>query len=185
MVMTSPVPGIIKAVVAPVAFVGLSVNQLPDTLQGRLNKDMSNPSNPYTYLIRSLIFGLAGMVLLAIAGSMAYWRYEFLPQAQHAPGVVTKLNAGGSHPEIEFTSADNQVISYPQGGMISGYEVGQPVQVLYLAEDPEMTAVIEDRGALWGTPVMLGIMGLAFIWGCRSEFSSGRKQPAVPPLKGR
>lgn len=146
---------------------------------------MSNPANPYIYLIRSLIFGLAGVVLLAIAGSMAYWRYEFLSQAQQAPGVVTALNAGGSHPEIEFTSVDSQVISYPQGGMIFGYEVGQPVRVLYLAEDPVMTAVIEDRGALWGTPVMLGIMGLVFVWGCRSEFSGGRKQPAVPPLEGR
>ena len=107
---------------------------------------MSNPPNPYIYLIRSVICGLVGLSLLVIAGYMAYWRYEFLPQAQRAPGVVTKLNAGGSHPEIEFTSADNQVISYPQGGMISGYEVGQPVQVLYLAEDPEMTAVVNDRG---------------------------------------
>jgi hypothetical protein len=146
---------------------------------------MSNPPNPYIYLIRSVICGLVGLSLLVIAGYMAYWRYEFLPQAQRAPGVVTKLNAGGSHPEIEFTSADNQVISYPQGGVIFGYEVGQPVQVLYLAEDPKMTAVIEDRGALWGIPVSLSFMGLAFIWGCRSEFSSGRKQPAVPPLKGR
>ena len=107
---------------------------------------MSNPPNPYIYLIRSVICGLVGLSLLVIAGYMAYWRYEFLPQAQRAPGVVTKLNAGGSHPEIEFTSADNQVISYAQGGMISGYEVGQPVQVLYLAEDPEMTAVVNDRG---------------------------------------
>ncbi|MGI3744637.1 MAG: DUF3592 domain-containing protein [Janthinobacterium lividum] len=144
---------------------------------------MSNPPNPYIYLIRSVICGLVGLSLLVIAGYMAYWRYEFLPQAQRAPGVVTKLNAGGSHPEIEFTSADNQVISYPQGGMISGYEVGQPVQVLYLAEDPEMTAVVNDRGALWGTSALLGLMGLAFALVARSEFSSGRKKPAVPALK--
>ncbi|MCF7534112.1 DUF3592 domain-containing protein [Pseudomonas petrae] len=146
---------------------------------------MSNPPNPYTYLIRSLIFGLAGVVMLAIAGSMAYWRYEFLSQAQRAPGVVSKLNAGGSHPEIEFTSADNQVISYAQGGMISGYEVGQPVQVLYLAEDPKMTAVIEDQGALWGDSALIGLIGLGCALAARSEFSSGRKKTAVPPSKGR
>ena len=131
---------------------------------------MNNTSSPDTYLIRSLIFGVIGVALLAIAGYMIFARYEFLSQAQQAPGIVTVLNAGGSHPEIEFTSADNHVISYPQGGMIFGYEVGQQVQVLYRTENPQGTAVIQDRGALWGAPLMLGLVGLAFVWGCRSEF---------------
>lgn len=134
---------------------------------------MNHSSSPDTYLIRSLIFGLVGAILLAIAGYMTFARYEFLSQAQQAPGVVKALNAGGSHPEIEFTSADNHVISYPQGGMIFGYEVGQPVQVLYRRENPQATAVIQDRGALWGTQVLLGFMGLVFLWGCRSTFVSG------------
>ena len=145
---------------------------------------MNNSSSPDTYLIRSLIFGLIGIALLAIAVYMIFARYEFLSQAQRAPGVVKALNAGGSHPEIEFTSADNHVIFYPQGGMIFGYKVGQPVQVLYRTENPQATAVIQDKGALWGSPILLGFMGLVFVWGCRSEFVSKGMQPAVPPLEG-
>lgn len=147
------------------------------------HKNMNHPPGTCIYVIRSLIFGLVGAVLLAIAGYMIFARYEFLAQAQQAPGIVKVLNAGGSHPEIEFTSADNHLISYPQGGMIFGYEVGQPVQVLYRADNPQATAVIQDKGALWGTPVLLGLMGLFFVRGCRSEFSRGRKRSAIPPLK--
>ena len=140
-------------------------------------QEMNDSSSPGNHLIRSLIFGLVGVVLLAIAGYMILARNEFLSQAQQAPGVVKVLNAGGSHPEIEFTTADNHVISYPQGGMIFGYEMGQPVQVLFRTENPQATAVIQDRGALWGTQVLLGFMGLVFLLGCRSAFVSGRKQP--------
>lgn len=150
----------------------------------RRHQDMNNSSSFATYLIRSLIFGLIGIALLATAVYMIFARYEFLSQAQQAPGVVKVLNAGGSHPEIEFISADKQVISYPQGGMIFGYKVGQPVPVLYRRDNPHSTAVIQDSGALWGSPVLLGFMGLVFVWGCRSEFVSKGMQPAVPPLEG-
>lgn len=36
----------------------------------------------------------------------------------------------------------------PEGGLIAGYVVGEPVQVRYSAEAPAGNAVIEDRGAL-------------------------------------
>lgn len=126
---------------------------------------MNNSSSPDTYLIRSLIFGLIGIALLAIAVYMIFARYEFLSQAQQAPGVVKALNAGGSHLEIEFTSADNHVIFYPQGGMIFGYKVGQPVQVLYRTENPQAPPLSFKTKALCGVlRYCLGLWAL-FLFG--------------------
>ena len=155
---------------------------------GSLIKDethiMSTPQPSPAASIKGLLFAVVGVVLLAIAGYLASERYSLVAQASRAPGVVKSLNAGGSHPQIEFTSSTGEVVSYPQGGMIFGYQAGQPVEVLYRPQSPSSTAVINDRGALWGTAVLLGAMGLIFVLAGMGSFSSGRKRPVVSNTKG-
>lgn len=109
---------------------------------------------------------LLGMVtsiaLLIISGYMGLARQDFLSRADAAPGKVASLNAGSAHPQIEFAAADGKTYSYPQGGMIYGYRAGQAVEVLYLQKAPQLTAVINDAGAIWGPAVLIGLIGLGF-----------------------
>lgn len=93
------------------------------------------PSRIGTILL-GLLFALIGIGLLGIAVNLTLDRRDFLARAQTADGIVSRLNAGGSHPEIAFTTGKGEKISYPQGGFIFGYEPGQPVRVYYLPEQP-------------------------------------------------
>lgn len=86
------------------------------------------------------------------------------------------MNAGGSHPQIDFTSVSGERISYPQGGFIFGYQVGEPVRVLYEAGRPAASAIVDDAGALWGNSAFLcgfgalfGIVGFRGLLGLRSS----------------
>ena len=67
-----------------------------------------------------------------------------------------------AHPEVRFTTATNQVIDYPQGGMIWGYRVGDQVTVLYDPNDPAQP-IINTRGALWGFTAMNFLLGAVFV----------------------
>ena len=114
-------------------------------------------------ILQGLLFALIGLVLLGIAVNLTLDRREFLAHAQTADGIVSHLNAGGSHPEIAFTAGGGEKISYPQGGFIFGYQKDQPVRVYYLPEQPASSAIVDDPAALWGTPGVLGGIGLVFI----------------------
>lgn len=119
------------------------------------------PSNIGKILL-GLLFALIGIVLLGIAVNLTLDRREFLARAQTAEGTVSHLNAGGSHPEIAFTTGTGEKISYPQGGIIFGYRQGQTVRVHYLPERPVGSAIVDDPGALWGPAGLLGCLGLMF-----------------------
>ncbi|NYF22936.1 hypothetical protein HDC36_004426 [Xanthomonas sp. JAI131] len=124
---------------------------------------MSNHSSPHIgKMLLGLLFALIGIGLLGIAVNLALNRHAFLARARIADGVVSRLNAGGSHPEIAFTTGAGEKISYPQGGLISGYRQDQRVRVRYLPERPAGSAIVDDPGALWGVPGFLGGLGLIF-----------------------
>jgi F0F1-type ATP synthase membrane subunit c/vacuolar-type H+-ATPase subunit K len=116
-------------------------------------------------LVKAIVFLMIGVGLLvaSVANGMAI--RGFVGRSASAPGVVSHLNAGGSHPEIEFTTSSGEKISYPQGGLIFGYRPGQSVRVLYSQENPRGTARVDAFGALWFTPLMLFGLGLALIIG--------------------
>ncbi|MEE4183563.1 DUF3592 domain-containing protein [Pseudomonas viridiflava] len=122
------------------------------------------PSNQGT-LLRALIFIPLGLCLLFIALWLGQDRLGFLAHAQRAEGHVSALNSGGSHPQIEFTDATGRVISYPESGLIFGYEAGDSVTVRYRPESPSGTAIIEDPGALWGATLLTGLLAIAFTAG--------------------
>lgn len=107
-----------------------------------------------------LVIG-AGLLVAAVVTGLAL--RGFIAQAVSAPGEVIRLNAGGSHPEIEFTAASGEKISYPQGGLIFGYRPGQKVRVLYGPENPRGTARVDAFGALWFAPLMLLGLGVALV----------------------
>ncbi|HKS15106.1 MAG TPA: DUF3592 domain-containing protein [Pseudomonas sp.] len=119
------------------------------------------PSSAGGDLLRAVIFLPLGLCLLYLTLWLVQDRLGFLSQAQRAQGHVSVLNAGGSHPQIDFIDAAGKAVSYPQNGLIFGYEVGDPVTVWYRAAAPLSTAVIGDRGALWGESLFAGLFAVA------------------------
>lgn len=54
------------------------------------------------------------------------------------------------------------MVSYPEGGIIFGYQPGQMVEVFYDPEHPSRDPVISDLGAVWGSATFAGLIGLGF-----------------------
>ncbi len=135
-------------------------------------------------ILLGLLFALIGIGLLGIAVNISLDRRDFLARAQTADGIVSHLNAGGSHPEIAFTTASGEKISHPQGGFIFGYQKDQPVRVLYLPEQPDGSAIVDTPAALWGTSGVLGVMGLVFTLVGLLEAFRQRGRGAAHPHKG-
>ncbi|EIF30668.1 Protein of unknown function (DUF3592) [Burkholderia sp. Ch1-1] len=80
---------------------------------------------------------------------------DFLYAAVKAPGRVVPLNARGSHPQIEYVNKKGERVSYPQGGWIAGYKVGDRVTVLYLEYSPNPRPTIGRVGAIWFPSILL------------------------------
>ena len=109
------------------------------------------------------VFAVVGLGVITGAAFGAVSTHHFVQMAAHAPGVVTRLNAGGSHPEIRFTAAAGQIVSYPQSGMISGYRPGERVSVLYDPRDPGDSPCLNAFGTLWLDWIMLLGLGAVFV----------------------
>jgi hypothetical protein len=92
--------------------------------------------------------------LIALFSSVEYTK-AFLDAAVEIPGRIVALNAGGSHPQVEFTTRRGENISYAQGGWIGGYKVGDKVRVLYLEDSPRTSATIKRIGAIWAWTIVL------------------------------
>jgi len=110
-----------------------------------------------------IIFLLIGLILLALAGLNALGKRNFVQGAARAEGVVSALNAGGSHPQISFTTAQGRAVSFPQGGLIFGYRVGDKVEVLYNPADPAATATLSAVGAVWFSALIVAVIGAVFV----------------------
>lgn len=108
------------------------------------------------------LFVLVGSVLLLLAVFSGYKRLEFIQTAEVVEAKVVSLNSGGSHPQIEFKDGRGETVSYPQGGLIYGYEVGDAVRVLYRPENPAATALLDAPGSLWGGVFSGLVVGLIF-----------------------
>jgi hypothetical protein len=106
---------------------------------------------------------VTGVAVLTAAIVVAISVQSFARGAEKADGVVARLNAGGSHPQIEFTTASGLKVSYPQGGLIFGYHPRQKVGVLYSPDNPQQSARLDAFGALWGTPIILSIVAMFLI----------------------
>ena len=116
-----------------------------------------------TYMA-SIVFLVAGIIMLAISIGLTISNIRFIANAKTADGVVVELKAGGSHPEIKFSTSNGTEITYQQGGFIFSYRVGDPVHVYYLEERPKETACIDSLGALWFVPALSLALGLLFFW---------------------
>ena len=112
--------------------------------------------------LRLILLAVVGAAL--VLGSLAWLRAEvrFGRSAARAAGEVVRLNAGGSHPEVRFETAAGQRVSYPQGGLVFGYAVGDRVAVLYDPARPRR-AVVDTPGARFGFAGIGVAAGVVFL----------------------
>ena len=126
--------------------------------------------------LRAATFLLVGIALLAGAAATARGAARFMRTSQVAPGVVTRLLAGASHPEIRFATPDGRSFTYPQGGLVGGYRAGQAVRVRYLPADPDESASVDRWPAVWGATLLLSLLGGVFsLGGLASVVSAVRR----------
>jgi hypothetical protein len=122
-------------------------------------------SGPFIALV-GLVF-LAGAVY--VGRSMA--RLEMA--GERAPGTVLRLvqrisgGHGGStyHPVVRFTAANGAQVEFEEGvgESSSPYQVGDNVQVLYLADSARSSAIIDRGIGNWVMPFGFGLAGVALI----------------------
>ncbi len=108
---------------------------------------------------KGMPFTLIGALLLLAAVHTFSERLDFLQTAKFASGQVSSLEASGSQPRINFTDDQGNAVSYAQDGFVFGYQRGMPVGVHYRPEAPVSSAVIDDAGAIWGSTLLLGLLG--------------------------
>ena len=108
------------------------------------------------------LFALVGLGLICGAVAETSATRRFVRSAARAPGVVSRLNAGGAHPQIQFTAASGEVVGYPQGGMIWGYHAGDRVSVLYDPHRPDNDPRLDTPNVLWFDTGMLFALGAVF-----------------------
>jgi len=127
-----------------------------------------------------IFFICVGIVIILASLAWGVTVFQFITHASSAKGRVIKLNAGSSHPQIEFHTQDGKEIRYPQNGLIFGYQVGDEVNILYDAQNPP-DASLNTFGALWGFPLLAFAMGIFFILvSCFSINSNERRVKDVP-----
>jgi hypothetical protein len=124
---------------------------------------------------KAIFFIVVGTALLIGAMVTAVGVRRFMNESLVAEGRVVSLNAGGSHPQIAFTTRHGEQISYAQGGWIGGYAAGDAVRVRYREADPARSASIDSVGALFFWPLLMAVLGGVFAAGGIAEWISRSK----------
>ncbi|HUE10217.1 MAG TPA: DUF3592 domain-containing protein, partial [Steroidobacteraceae bacterium] len=137
----------------------------------------------------SILIGLAMLAVAVFAGrSLAQLEIAGL----RAPGKVLQLvsrpaSRGGStyHPVVRFTTASGTPVQFEDGVGTNPpqYSVGNDVQVLYLAEAPTSSAIINRGIGNWALSIGFGLAGAALIaLGVRQISSTRSMDPTLTPL---
>ena len=130
-----------------------------------------------TMSIKSLVLAAIGAAFLIAAGYAGWQRSRFIATSTVADGRVSALNAGGSHPQIDFVTTGGEKISYPQGGLIFGMHVGDAVRVRYDPAAARATAVVDQFGALWAVPLVLTFFAACLLIGAVQNRSTNVLMP--------
>jgi hypothetical protein len=111
--------------------------------------------------IKNQILILVFSIVFMFSCFSVFTNWQFVQKATHTNGIVTALNAGDSHPQIEYSLPTSKQISYAQGGLIFGYKVGDSVNVLFFSEGKlNRRESINTFGAIYGFAVLGGVGSL-------------------------
>jgi hypothetical protein len=110
------------------------------------------------------IFGLVGLVLLAVGAWFAVDAQRFVAGATRSEGVVVAMEGSDTlAPVVEFTAADGRTVQFRSSLSSSppSYSVGERVGVYYDIEAPD-DARIDAFMDLWFATLVLSGMGSVF-----------------------
>jgi len=118
-------------------------------------------------MVISIVLGLVGLLLLAIAYFLWTRTKEFVAQARPVKGTVIRMVTdieGASAPVFKFTASNGDVIEKQENiySRPPEYKVGQIVDILYDPSNPQ-AARVGKTSSLFFTPVLLAAMGTIFI----------------------
>lgn len=102
----------------------------------------------------------AGVMVLIFAASLGWIQFDFYLHSTVTVGEVTKLNAGGYHPRVTFTTDKGEQVSFP-GSSSHAVEVGDRVEVRYMRTQPLGTAQINQAANL--IDFMPAVVGIALV----------------------
>jgi hypothetical protein len=132
-------------------------------------------AGPFTIVI--------GLVMLAVAMYAGRSMAQLEIAGLHAPGKVLELVSRSNgrsgftyHAVVRFTTASGTSIQFEDGVGTSPpeYHVGDDVQVLYLANAPPSSAVIDRDIGNWALPVGFGLAGMVLVALGVRQISSAR-----------
>ncbi|MGC1521039.1 MAG: DUF3592 domain-containing protein [Steroidobacteraceae bacterium] len=140
------------------------------------------------------VIAVMGLAFLAAAVYMGRSVLRLEMAGARAPGTVLQLvqristgRGGGStyHPVVRFTTANGAPVQFEDGvgESQSPYRVGDNVQVLYLADSPRSSAIIDRGIGNWMMPFGFGLAGAALIvLGLRQRASARTTELALQSL---
>ncbi|MFI8415929.1 DUF3592 domain-containing protein [Serratia sp. NPDC078593] len=118
------------------------------------------------------IMAVIGLVLLCLAGYLAYTTYSFQQNALHAEGEVTDLRYSRSdsssspvwYPEITFVDEAGKTVIFESSVGSSSYRnsLGKTVEVIY-RQGEAAQARINDATGLYFAPAFSGIFGIVLL----------------------
>jgi hypothetical protein len=125
---------------------------------------------------RGVVLAVAGVATLLMVSVSALGTIRLVRHGLRAKGSVTALYAGSSHPKVEFVARDGATFVFPGNGFVS-HRVGDAVTVVYHADNPGGSAVLDEPGALWMFDVATGTLGLGAL--AAGLFLLRRARPAT------
>ncbi len=121
-----------------------------------------------------------GIGLLAWSAPLGYKAFNLVNYGVHAEGEVTQLHklqcsSGSKHNRTHYDCYKPVVSFDTQGGRTTfqagqsktegGYRVGQKIAVVYMAENPQETADLDDDFQIWSGAGFAFIFGFGFLAG--------------------
>jgi hypothetical protein len=113
---------------------------------------------------RGQVVALIGIGALLLATLNLVQTAQFVREARRTEGTVVSLNSGPAHPQIEFVDRGGKNVRFPAGGCTS-HRPGERVGVLYLANAPVATAVLDEPGSYWFLTGLFACLGACALVG--------------------
>ncbi len=111
------------------------------------------------------IFVGIGLLLWAIAGAIAYDTERKIADSQRLPGIVVDFERGSGYiPIVAYTYQNER--REVRGSISSSppaYDLGEQVDVL-ISNNPSAPVLINSITELWFAPIILGFIGLVFLF---------------------
>jgi hypothetical protein len=126
---------------------------------GARRQDLGRLRRPVSWVLLALASGLAGLIVLALAGA-ALDDAEIDARTGHATAQVLAVTS--MRTLVQFAAPEGQVYSPDEGvAYPSGLRVGQLVRVEYDSADPEQVRV---AGRTWVTGLTPAVLTLVVLW---------------------